>query len=250
MREATGGAQTVHRALDILELLAARGQALPLSDVAAGLDLAPPTAHRLCRTLVDRGYLRQLADRRYALGVRLVPLGTAANALIGLDAEQVLRGLVTELGETANLAVLAGDQAQYVAQMPSPHSMRIFTEIGRRVDLHSTGVGKVLLAQLDDAAIAGIVRRAGMATPTPHTLATPDGLRAEIDRIRETGHALDEQEQELGVRCIAVPLPANRVPGVALSVSGPLPRMTDELVARAVPLLHDAAARLAAGLAP
>ncbi len=236
-----GGVQSVNRALDVLEIMATGGGVLPLGEIAASSGLALPTIHRLLRTLVDRGYVRQLPNRQYALGFRLVPLGTLANAQVGANAEGVLADLVGELGESANMAVLAGDRAQYVAQAQSTHQMRMFTEVGRRVELHCTGVGKAMLAQLTSAQVDAIVDRAGLAVHTEHTLTTRTALHAALARIRDDGYAIDDQEQEVGVRCVAVAVPGGR----AVSVSGPVTRMTDDTVARAVPLLSAAAARLA-----
>ncbi len=247
-RPATG-VQSVHRALDLVEIVAARGGQLSIGEVAAACDIPLATIHRLLRTLVDRGYMRQLPDRRYALGSRLVPLGVTARSLVGADTERVLTGLVDALGESANLALLAGDRAEYVAQAPSRHSMRMFTEVGRRVDLHCTGVGKALLARLDDQRVGEVVRRVGLPALTPHTHTTEAGLREDLAVIRARGYALDEEEQELGVRCVAVAV-GPRASGTAVSVSGPVTRMTDDLVARAVPLLRSAGARLVVSGAP
>lgn len=244
-----GGVQSVQRTLDLLEAVASAGGAMAIGELAFASGLPLPTIHRLLRTLVDRGYMRQLPDRRYALGFRLVPLAVTANAMIGATAQSMLADLVEELGETANLAALSGDRAEYVAQAPSRHSMRMFTEIGRRVELHCTGVGKALLAQLDDAQVEAIVHRAGMPAHTPHTMGTFRELKAALADIRRKGYALDEQEQEIGVRCVAVPVPGGLAPGMALSVSGPLPRMTDQLVKRAVPRLQRAAHTLSSQVA-
>jgi IclR family acetate operon transcriptional repressor len=241
---AGGGVQSVHRALDLLEIVAAGGGSLAIAEIAGTAGLPVPTVHRLLRTLVERGYMRQLANRRYALGFGAVPLATTAMAAIGAGAGNVLSELVVELGETANLAVLCGDHAQYVAQAPSPHMMRTFTEVGRQVDLHCTGVGKVLLSQLDDTRVEAITGRAGLARRTPRTLVDRTALLAELNTVRTAGHAVDEQEQELGVRCVAVGVSES----MAVSVSGPLYRMTDEVVGRAVPLLHQAAHRLLTGI--
>jgi IclR family acetate operon transcriptional repressor len=139
---------------------------------------------------------------------------------------------------------LSGDNAEYVAQAPSLHAMRMFTEVGRRVDLHATGVGKALLAQLPDEQVEGIVARTGMAAHTVHTITAFPRLRAALVAAREGGYVLDEQEQELGVRCVAVAVPTDSPMLAAMSVSGPLTRMDDALVARAVPVLRAAAARL------
>ncbi len=238
------GVQSLHRALDLLEVIADRGGNLRLAEIAAVTGIPVPTTHRLMRTLVERGYLRQLRNRRYALGSRLVQLGAAANILAGANAEALLAELVDELGETANLAVLAGDHAEYVAQVPSRHAMRMFTEVGRRVELHCTGVGKALLSQLDDAQVSRTIQRVGLSAHTARTLTTETALRADLTRVRRDGYAFDEEEQELGVRCVAVPVTGDAMSFMALSVSGPLTRMTDDVVQRAVPLLHAAADRL------
>jgi IclR family acetate operon transcriptional repressor len=239
-----GGVQSLHRSLDLVEVVAARGGHLSIGEIAAATDVPLPTAHRLLRTLVDRGYMRQMPNRRYALGFRLVPLGATASSMVGADTEVVLGRLVDALGETANLAILSGSHAEYVAQVPSRHTMRMFTEVGRQVDLHCTGVGKALLAQLDDKRVHEIVRRVGLHRQTEHTLATEADLMAELTEVRARGYALDEQEQEPGVRCVAVPVGPEPMSWMAVSVSGPVTRMTDELVARAVPLLHEAGRQL------
>jgi len=245
-----GGVQSVHRALDLVEVVAARGGHLTIGEIAAATEVPLPTVHRLLRTLVDRGYMRQMPNRRYALGFRLVPLGAAAGSMAGADTEVVLTGLVDRLGETANLAVLSGARAEYVAQVPGRHAMRMFTEVGRQVDLHCTGVGKALLSRLDDDRALALVRRGGLHRQTEHTLVTEAALLDDLAAIRERGYALDEQERELGVRCVAVPVGPAPLSWMAVSVSGPVTRMTDDLVARAVPLLQEAGDRLAARLPP
>ena len=93
--------------------------------------------------------------------------------MVGADTEAVLGRLVDALGETANLAILSGSHAEYVAQVPSRHTMRMFTEVGRQVDLHCTGVGKALLGQLDDNRVREIIGRAGLNRQTEHTLVAP-----------------------------------------------------------------------------
>ena len=243
MTRAPGGVQSVIKAVDILEALATAGSEMGLSELAAAVSLPLPTIHRLVRTLVSRGLVHQLPNRRYALGAALIPLGDGARSMLSDWAEPVLAQLVERLGETANLAILEADKATYVAQVPSRHSMRMFTEVGRKVDLHCTGVGKALLARLDDGAVREVMARAGMPATTPHSITDPDALVAELALIRRQGYALDRGEQELGVFCVAVALPRT---GMAVSVSGPETRMTPELVARAVPSLTEAAEELAA----
>lgn len=242
MTRPPGSVQSVVKALDLLEALGAAGGELGLSELSAEVGLPLPTIHRLIRTLVARGFVRQLPNRRYALGAALMPLGEVARSMLSEWAEPVLKGIVDALGETANLAVLDGDRVTYVAQAPSRYSMRMFTEVGRQVYPHSTGVGKALLAELDDDVVRSLLSRTGMPAETGNTITDPDVLVAELAHVREVGYALEEGEQELGVRCIAVPLPRTQM---SVSISGPASRLTSDLVSRSVPVLSAAAAELA-----
>jgi IclR family acetate operon transcriptional repressor len=243
MTEAHGGVQSLHRALDVLEGFAAAGGTASLSDVATACGLPLPTVHRLASTLADRGYLRRLPDRRYCLGSRLVPLGTEAHAVLGERAMPVLRVLAGLTGESANLAVLTQDRAEYVSQAQGRHAMRIFTEVGNRVQLHCTGVGKALLAVVPPDRASQLIAAAELDVHTPATITDPAALHAELDLIRARGYALDEGEMEAGVRCVAVGIPG-AVP-MAVSVSGPAARMTDALVDVALGALRTAGAQLA-----
>lgn len=243
-----GGVQSVSRVLDVLEVVAAAGGAMSLSEIAGASGVPLPTIHRLARTLVDRGYMRQLPNRQYALGPRLIPLGEVAGAMLGTWARPVLEELVRELGESANLAALDGDRAVYIGQVQSSHSMRMFTEVGRRVYLHCTGVGKALLSIVSDDEARSLVTRAGMPAQTQHTITDPDTLITALHRIRRDGYAVDEGEQEVGVRCVAVPVVSEHT-RMAVSVSGPAVRMGPAVVERAIPLLTKASSLLAAEFA-
>jgi IclR family acetate operon transcriptional repressor len=246
-RTADGGVQSVHRALDVLEALASAGGTASLGDLAAACGLPAPTLHRLAGTLADRGYLRQMPDRRYSLGSRLVPLGADAHALLGGRALPVLRALADLTGESANLAVLTQGRAEYVAQAPGRHTMRTFTEVGNRVALHCTGVGKALLAAVPPAQASRLIGTAPLAAQTAGTITDPAALHAEIELTRARGYALDEGEMEIGVRCVAVGMPGTAP--MAVSVSGPAARMTDDLIMTAVSALRTAAAQLRQQLA-
>jgi IclR family acetate operon transcriptional repressor len=123
----------------------------------------------------------------------------------------------------------------------------MFTEVGRRVHLHSTGVGKALLGDLPDEAVRDIAARAGLPPATDRTITDVDGLLVALAEIRERGYAVDDGEQEIGVRCFAVLVPGAPVP-TALSVSGPAARVSFEFGERAVPVLHDVARDVGAEL--
>lgn len=235
--------KSVVRVFELLELITDAGGDVTLSELSALANLPLPTIHRLLRTLVSLGYVRQLTNRRYALGPRLVRLGEAANKQFGAIARPQLKWLVDELGETANMAMLDSDMVIYVAQVPSPHAMRMFTEVGRRAHTHDTGVGKAILSQLSDDAVRAIVGKAGMPTPTGRSIGSIEALLDELRVIRERGYSIDDGEQEVGVRCLSMAVPAAPTP-TAISVSGPAARVDDAFADRAVPLLRQATAEI------
>ncbi|MBB6122001.1 IclR family transcriptional regulator [Nocardiopsis algeriensis] len=243
----SGGVQSLDRAFALLEIMAEVGGEASLSRLAEASGLPLPTIHRIIRTLVGSGYVRQLPSRHYALGPRLIGLGEKASRMLGAWARPHLAQLVEELGETANLAMMDGDKVVYVAQVPSPHSMRMFTEVGRRVLPHSAGVGKALLAQLDDAEVLATVRRTGMPAATERTITDPERFLEELRAVRRDGYAVDDGEQEVGVRCVAAPVPG-APSGMAVSVSGPEARVGRGFVERAAPIVQECAARLAEDL--
>ena len=243
-----GGVQSLERAFDLLERMADSGGEVGLSELSASSGLPLPTIHRLMRTLVACGYVRQQPNRRYALGPRLIRLGETASRLLGTWARPYLAELVEATGETANMALLDGDEVVYVAQVPSRHSMRMFTEVGRRVLPHSTGVGKALLANLPPEQVRALLARTGMPAATERTFTDPDAFLAELERIRGLGYAIDDNEQELGVRCLAVTVPGSPT-AAAISISGPAGRVTDAATDKFVPVLHDVARQLSLALA-
>jgi IclR family transcriptional regulator, acetate operon repressor len=245
--ERSVGVQSLDRAFALLEHMAEAGGDVALSELSARSGLPLPTIHRIVRTLVASGYVRQLPSRRYALGPRLIGLGDAASRMLGEWARPHLTELVDACGETANLAMLDGDAVVYVAQVPSRHAMRMFTEVGRRVPAHCTGVGKALLAQLPSPAARALIARTGLPAATPHTITDPEAFARELVAIRARGYAVDDAEQELGVRCVATAVPG-APSATALSVSGPASRVTWEVVERVVPLLQASATTLAGHL--
>lgn len=243
-----GGVQSVGRALDILELIDQAGGEMALVEVSAASGLPMPTIHRLVRTLVDRNYLRQLPDRRYALGSRLIPLGNSALDAFGSRSSSALADVVRRLGESANLSALDGDMLVYVGQAPSPRAMRMFTELGQHVHPHCRAAGKALLAQLGDDEVRGILDRIGMPPMTAATITDPDEFIAQLDRVRREGVAHEYGEMEEGVVCLALPVVGGTA-NLALSISGPASRMTEALQERAVPVLREVAGELATQLA-
>ncbi|MHB1289933.1 IclR family transcriptional regulator [Georgenia sp.] len=241
------GVQSVERTIDLLEAMTDLGGDVTLTQLATESGLPMPTIHRLMQTLVARGYARQAPSRRYALGPKLIRLGESAGRHLGVGARPYLDQAARDLGETVNMAMIDRDMAVYVAQASSSYSMRMFTEVGRRVFCHSTGVGKAVLAQLPESTVGEIVARVGMPTATDATITELHALLTELEKVRAQGYAVDDGEQEIGVRCFAVSVPGAPTPS-AVSVSGPAIRVTYEFGERALPVLRELADRIAAEL--
>lgn len=223
---APGSVQSVDRALDLLEILARSDTPIGVGQVAEMTGLPQATAHRLLRSLHLRGYVRHDSSRKYSVGTAVLRLGDAVQRSLTRSARPYLSELVAYSGETANLAVLEGDDIVYVAQVPSPQALRMFTEVGRHVRPHSTAVGKVLLAAMPEERALAILRRTGLPRRTERTITDLDTFAEELRLARELGWAVDEGEQEVGVRCVAVPVPVTDGQQVvaAISLSGPAQR--------------------------
>lgn len=238
-----GRVQSVDRAFALLDALTRRDGRASLGELASDTGLAAATVHRLCATLAESGHLRRDARRDYLLGPRLQRIGTAAQRATASWAEPVLAAVVAGTGETANMAVREGDGVVYLAQVPSPHSMRMFTEVGRSVEVHCTAVGKALVADDHDDDIVAMLERAGMRRYTESTVTEPEALLEEIRGVRRLGFATDESEQEEGVRCVAIAVGVGEA-AFAISASGPEARFTKDRRDAAVDILRTAVAGL------
>ena len=223
-RSSPGPVQSLDRALDVLEVLTRSDGPVGVGEIATATGLPQGTVHRLLRGLQARGYVRRDTSRKYSLGAAAFRLGDAAQRSLARSARPHLASLVDLAGETANLAVLEGDDVVYLAQVPSPQTLRMFAEVGRHVPPHSTAVGKVLLAGLPREQALGLLARRGLAPLTPHTITDLDRFCEELDETAARGWAGDEEEQELGVRCVAVPVGRSGHVLAALSLSGPAER--------------------------
>ncbi|MBA2442960.1 MAG: IclR family transcriptional regulator [Rubrobacter sp.] len=241
-----GGVQSVERALDILEFLSRSEDELGVSEIGAATGLAAGTVHRLLGTLTYRGYIHKNArTRRYGLGLKSLTMAIATRERVGPLARPFLERLMRESGETANLAILEGNSTMYIEQAAPSRMLRIFTEPGNRVPLHTTGTGKVLLAYQPPRLVEFVLGQAGLSRQTASTITDPRQLRAELARVRREGYALDYGEQEDGVRCIAAPVfgPDGEI-FASMSISGPASRLDTRRIEEMVPRLKSIAAGL------
>ena len=247
-QRAGDGVQSVERALELLEALAEPAEAQGVSELARATGLPVATIHRLLATMVSRGYVRQDArSHKYTLGSQLIRLGEAAARDFAQFARPYLAELMEASGETANLAMLEDGQVAYVAQVASRHHrVRMFTEVGRRVHPHTSGVGKVVLAFRPRVEVEALLARTGLPRRTPRTITDPARFLAELDKVAGQGYATDSGEEEVGVRCLAVPVFGVGGSVAAMSVSAPEGRLQDRDIERVLPEMLRISAALSA----
>ena len=243
-----GTVQSVTRAFEILEVIAEASTAVGVTEIAEQCGLPMPTVHRLLQTLAAGGYVHQTPKRRYALGARLMTLSRYAGGALGVALRPMLATVVEAVDESAAVAVLDQDYARYISHVPSERSMRMFTEVGNKVSLHASGVGKAILSKMTPDEMRTAISHGELRRLTPTTITDPGDLMREIAAVQDRGYAIDDGEHETGVTCVAVPIPGPLY--LAASISGPAGRMTPEFITgRAVPALRHLAGEVASALA-
>jgi len=221
--------QALDRAFAILDLLGESDTPQGLAQVASLLQLHKSTAHRFLMVLERHRMVERTTNGKFRLGLRLFDLGNRAIDQYDLRdrAQPHLRRLVAETEETAHLGILEGSHVIYIDKIEPARSVRMITRIGASNPIHCTSVGKAILAFLPEERIAEVLCSTRYERFTDRTIATAEALRVEIEKTRRRGYAVDDEELEEGLRCIAVPvLDAQRMPVAAVSVSGPSFRVT------------------------
>lgn len=239
--------KSADRALVVLELLAGR-EPMRLMDIADELGMPRSSTSNLLRTMALRRFVEMTDDgRRYRIGSRMRELARASERegdLVSL-AQPLMDRLVEQTGETVQLAQLEAMEVVYLAISESPHPMKLVSEVGKRLFAHGTGVGKTLLAQLDEADAEARLRSVELARFTPATVVDVDDLLDEMRVIRDRGWGTDDEEYVLGCRCVAMPVQGPRGDTIAaMSVSIPTPRYDEEVGERALAALGEAVGEL------
>ncbi|HEV2675961.1 MAG TPA: IclR family transcriptional regulator C-terminal domain-containing protein [Aliidongia sp.] len=247
-----GAVQSLGRALDLMESVAAAEQGAGLSELAKATGLAPSTAHRLLKTLQQRRYVSHDAERGlWFVGVQSFTVGAAflRTRNVVAAARPVMRQLMEESGESVSLAVLDGADAVYLAQIECRAMMRALARPGGRAPLHCSGVGKALLAALAEGERVPLYQRIDFTRYTEHTLTDADVLEAALRPVAARGFAIDDEEFALGLRCVAAAIRDEYgEPVAAISCSGPTARVTAERVEPLGRLVAAAAAEIALAL--
>ncbi|GGJ68112.1 IclR family transcriptional regulator [Deinococcus aquiradiocola] len=222
--------QSVERALDIINTIVAANRSLSIAELSQNMGLAPSTIHRILQTLTAKNYVYQdPQSKRYDIGPEIVDISSALYLRYDLvrRIRPYLQMLVELTGETAHVAQLNGTTAMYLSQVEPLSMVRMFTTPGSIAPLHCSDVGKVFLADLPAARVEEIVRKTGLPVRTPHTITDPVGLTAELQRVRADGYAIDDEEREMGVRCLSAGIlnGAGKVIA-AIGVAGPTNRLS------------------------
>jgi DNA-binding IclR family transcriptional regulator len=241
-------AVAVERALNILEAAANRRDGMTNSEISRKLDIPKSSASYILRTLERRGYLRREAETgRYRLGLKILSLGGDAQA--NLDIADValpfMRMLSEKIRMTVHLAVLDQGEAVYIEKVEAPGFFKVNTWVGRRMFLHSTSVGKCLLAWLAKDDVETIVKQQGLKKRTPKTITSITKLLADLEHVKQSGYAVDDEENSLGARCLGAPIfdGAGNVTA-ALGASGTLTQMDEDSMPRIIDALKETARRV------
>jgi DNA-binding IclR family transcriptional regulator len=231
---ADGGIKVFDRIILLLDQFTPAEPELGIVQLARATGLTKSTVHRLLAALEQHRLVEQdVNTRKYRLGMRLFELGSRAVARIDvpLRANSALTQLVAATGETCNIGILDRGQILYVAKVDGWHSLRMPSEVGTRLDAHCTALGKVLISHLPEAERRSLLEASGMPAKTHNTMTDTDLLKLECEGILARGYSVDDEELELGVRCIAAPVFDYSGKAVAaVSLSGPVTRITPEKV--------------------
>jgi IclR family acetate operon transcriptional repressor len=235
---------SVDKALTVLETLADAPAELSLGELSLRCGLAKPTAHRLLQTLLRRGYVRQTGQRAYTVGPRTLALGGAALSAVDYarEAGPALARLRERTRETIHLGVLSAGEVVYVEKLEGQGTFRMASNVGERLALHCTAIGKCVLAWSTDAERRQLLSTRSLTARTPQTIVARRALTEELDAIAQQGWAIDDEENERNVRCVGAPVFDHRgtVLG-AVSVSAPAFELSRSEATRLAPAVMTAA---------
>jgi DNA-binding IclR family transcriptional regulator len=242
----------VERTIAILEAVAGRSSGLSNAEISRKLEIPKSSASYILRALQKHGYLRRDRDTgKYRLGVKVLSLGRGA--LSGMDVREValpiMRQLMTHTGMTSHLAILDGSEAVYVEKVDSGGFIKMNTWIGRRMEVHSTSVGKALVAYLPEPRVTAIIKERGLSRRTPKTITSAAKFLRDLERVRELGYSLDDEENTIGVRCIGAPIfnAAGEIEA-SLNVTGTTQQVNPHTLPRLADMVKEAARRVSVQL--
>lgn len=223
-----GSIQVIERMISLLDALADSPEPASLKQLAAATELHPSTAHRILAAMSNARFVERQDAGTYQLGIRLLELGAIVKSRINLRevAQPFMQELHEKIGEAINLGSRHDDEIVYLERTSSGRSLvRVVYLVGGRAPLHLTSLGKLFLAADGAQKVRDYAKRTGLPGKTPHSLTTLTALEKELDKVRRHGVAYDDEEAELGLKCVAAPIHDDEGNVVAaLSVSAPADR--------------------------
>jgi len=245
-------ATSVERAFAVLEMLDGSRRGWNISEMSRKLRIPKSSAHVIVLTLERLGYIkRDSGSRRYQLGLKIYGLGRGLMKNLALPelALPHLKWLVEQTRLTAHLAILERNHAVFIQKVDSPGMIKFDTYVGKRADLHCTGVGKVLLAYASQEIAQEILSVESFPRYTNLTITSPANLKKELSLVRKKGYSVDDEEEELGVRCVGVPVLNRSGESVgAVSVTGTVSQVRRDRLDELAEIVKQAAAKVSGAL--
>lgn len=235
----------VERALGMLEAIALESEGLSNAEISRKLQIPKSSASYILRTLEKQNYLNRDPDTgKYRVGLKILSL--SRGALSGIDVREValpiMRQLMEKTNLTCHLAILDGPEAVYIEKIEPQGFIRMDTWVGRRMRVHATSVGKALVAYIPQERLEKILAERAMERRTPKTITTVPRLLKELEKVRASGYAVDDEENNLGARCLGAPIfNQHGLVEASLGLSGTINQVNAQTMPRIVEALKDAA---------
>ncbi len=240
--------QSVERTLSIVEVLSEYDEGLGLTEISEKVGLHKSTVHRLLYTLMVKRYVEQNeSTNKYKLTLKLFELGSkkVESMNIVTIARPILKELMEKTNEVIHLVVREGTEIVYIVKVESQNPIRMYSKIGKRSQVYSTAVGKSMLACMTDKEVLDIWQNSNIKKLTEYTITDFDKFKDTINTIKEKGYAIDEQENEIGIRCAAAPiLDYKGEVCSAISISGSIISFKEEKIEEFSKLIIQYAARI------
>jgi DNA-binding IclR family transcriptional regulator len=242
----------VERALAMLEAVAQESEGLSNAEISRKLQMPKSSASYILRTLEKQGYLNRNPETgKYRVGLKVLSL--SRGALSGIDVREValpiMRHLMEKTNLTCHLAILDGTDAVYIEKVEPQGFIRMDTWVGRRMRVHATSVGKALVAYIPEERLEQILAERGMEKRTPKTITTLPRLLKDLQKIREQGYAVDDEENNIGARCVGAPV-FNQDGAIEASIglSGTINQVNPQTMPRILEAMKDAARHISMGM--
>ncbi|MGH7333109.1 MAG: IclR family transcriptional regulator [Candidatus Rokuibacteriota bacterium] len=252
MRPRDEGSTTVRRALSLLDILGQHAQGAGLSEIARRAKLHHATVYRLLSTLAAAGFVAYGPEtRKYRLGLKILDL--AGNLLANIELREAARPtllrLAAQTGETVHLATLDQDEMVFLDRVDGLQPVTLRTRVGFRAPVHVTAVGKAFLAFSSPAAVERVLQSMPLLRHTEHTITDRATFLGHLETVRRQGFAVDNEEHRLTIRCVGAPILDHAgIPMAAVSIAGPMFRLSSRRIRALATLVKEAATHISAAL--